>query len=164
MNIVSVIKKVLPFLLASSLLATISINVFAATKDNMTEAHQPQALENEKRHEWRTTLAIQKENVPLSLGTDINDSSFTIDPYETNYNAKIHANTTFSIVKTKNNLNKLQTTNTDIGSTTLKTTDLSSNIATIKIITGVVLFVLAIISIFSLLNLDKNKFRDYFKK
>lgn len=162
MNNVNLRKKVLPFLLASSLLVTTSINVLAATKNSMTEAHQPQVSENVKWHEYRTAWTTQKEYVPMSLNTAITDSSFTIIPYETNYNAKTQASTAFSIVNIENNVNK--TTNTDIDSTTLKTTDLSSNISTIKIITGVVLLALAIISIFSLLNLDKSKFRDYLKK
>lgn len=103
-----------------------------------------------------------QEDTPTYSVIDIDDSSFTINTYKTDNNTKI--DDTFSIVKTANNSSVNQVANSDAGSTANKTGTLSSNIDTIKIIVGIFILALAIISVFAYLNLDKNKLKDYFKK
>ncbi|WP_315072812.1 hypothetical protein [uncultured Clostridium sp.] len=142
MNIISSKKIILAILLTSSLLITTSITVFAETNNNL----------------------IKETNIIQDL-TQTNenkiDSSLTITTKTSNFS---NINNTFSIIKTGINSSSSQNENSKENITENNYTTSESKASIIKIVAGIVILILAMISILAYLNLDKNKFKDYFKK
>ena len=79
MNIIRVRKKVIAIVLSSSLLATTSITVFAASNDGWTEANQTQAAQNGNWTQWCTTWDTIKNNytqLSLTPGKNASELNF----------------------------------------------------------------------------------------
>ncbi|EHJ01623.1 hypothetical protein CDLVIII_5132 [Clostridium sp. DL-VIII] len=142
MNIISCKKIIFDILLTSSLLITTSMTVFAETNNNL----------------------IKETNIIQDL-TQTNenkiDSSLIITTKTSNFS---NINNTFPIIKTGINSSSSQNEDSKENSTENKYTTSESKASIIKIVAGIVILILAMISILAYLNLDKNKFKDYFKK
>ena len=79
MNVIRARKKIIAILLSSSLLATTSITVFAASNDGWTEAFQTQAAQNGNWTQWCTTWDTIKNNytqLSLTPGKNASELNF----------------------------------------------------------------------------------------